>query len=79
MTIKNNAQVRSYNFKVGSTIITCNYTAILKVVLPKLHPTDLIAMPFLIVCCLFCTNLTCIHAHILCNSALLLRLRPLIN
>lgn len=30
MTVKNNAQIRSYNFKVGSTIITCNYTVVLK-------------------------------------------------
>lgn len=45
---KKDAQIRSYNFKIGSTMITCNYTVILKVVLPKVCPTDLILVPCLI-------------------------------
>jgi len=44
---KNDAQIRSYNFKICSTTITYNYTVILKVILPKLYPTDFILMPFL--------------------------------
>lgn len=44
---KNDVQIKPYNFWIGSIKITCNYTMILNVVLPKLHPPALILLPYL--------------------------------